>query len=489
VVTARFVELLTHEQVERVHEASLEILENVGVFVRNEEARERFVKHGCLVDVETQIIKFPRAVVEHFRQAIPPTFTFHGRDPLYDRTIPGDRPLVITASSAPDLIDLQTGQLRRSRSDDIARIAYLINELPGYDIFSISDTADDAPPGQFSLARFYPALKNCLKPVFGSAPSMGEFEDIVKLGTLIAGSEAAFWERPFVTFGYCPLTSPLTMDVESTEKLMRFTERGIPSYGVVAPNAGISAPLILTGTLTLTNAEFLAQATLEQISRPGKPIVYDTLPTVADIRTGAYAPGAIETGILLMGCAQMARYYNIPSGGFVGLTNAKTNDAQSGFETGMSTVAALLAGIDLLRIGGLLDALMVFDFAKAVIDNEIALMLKQTARGLQFSEENLALDAIAGTSPGGMFMDKAHTIERMRTTALLPEVADRLPRGQWEAKGAPDSQAQAMQRVHEILTLDNPAIFSPDVNALIQAEFEGLVAGDAIAFDTTTHSL
>ena len=487
-MTARFVELLTHEQVERVHEASLEILENVGLLVRNEEARERFVKHGCHVDVETQIIKFPSAVVEHFRQAIPPSFTFHGRDPSYDRTIPDDRPLVSTGSSAPDLIDLQTGQVRRSISDDIARIAYLINELPGYDIFSISVTADDAPPGQYSLSRFYPALKNCLKPVFGSAPSMGEIENILKLGTLIAGSESDFWERPFVTFGYCPMISPLTMDVESTEKLMRFTEQGIPSYGVVAPNAGMSAPLTLTGALTLTNAEFLAQATLEQISRPGKPIVYDPLPTVADIRTGAYAPGAIETGILLMGCAQMAGYYNIPSGGFVGLTNAKTIDAQSGFETGMSTVAALLAGTDLLRMGGLLDALMVFDFAKAVIDNEIALMLKQTARGLHFSEENLALDVIEGAGPGGTFMDKVHTIKRMRTTALLPEIANRLPWAQWEAKGAPDAQVQAIQKVHEILTIDNPAAFSQDVDTRIRAKFEGLVAGDAITIDTTMNS-
>jgi trimethylamine--corrinoid protein Co-methyltransferase len=488
-MTARFVELLTHEQVERVHEASLEILENVGLLVRNDEARERFVKHGCHEDVETKIIKIPSAVVEHFRQAIPPKFTFYGREPSYDRTIPGDGPLVATGSSAPDVIDLQTRQVRRSRSDDIAHIAYLINELPGFDIFSIPVIADDAPHGQFSLSRFYPALKNCLKPVFSGAPSMGEIKDIVKLGSLIAGSEADFWERPFVSFGYCPIISPLTMDVESTEKLMRFTEMGIPSYGVVAPNAGLSAPLTLMGTLTLTNAEFLALATLEQISRPGKPIVYDPLPTVADIRTGAYAPGAIETGIIVMGCTQMARYYNIPSGGFVGLTNAKTNDVQSGFETGMSTVAALLAGIDLLRMGGLLDALTVFDFAKLVIDNEIALMLKQTARGLQFSEQNLALDVIAETGPGGMFMNKAHTIKQMRTTALLPDIANRLPRNQWETMGAPSSQSLALQRVREMLVCDNPAVFSPDVDRSIRAEFEGLVTGDSIAIDTPTNSL
>ena len=149
---------------------------------------------------------------------------------------------------------------------------------------------------------------------------------------------------------------------------------------------------------------------------------------------------------------------------------------------GMSAVAALLAGLDLFVMGGLLDGLMVFDFAKAVIDSEISLMLKQTARGLRFSEENLALDVIAEVGPGGLFLDKLHTLQRMRSTALLPEIADRAPRDEWEASGSPDSQTHAMHRVREILTRDNPAVFSPDVDAHIRAEFEGLVAGEAMAW-------
>lgn len=474
-----FAELLTYEQVKSIHEASLDILKNVGIQVQNQEARQRFVKHGCYEELESPTIKIPRNIIERILHSIPPTFTFHGRDPRFDRTIPDDGPLIATGSSAPYITDLETGQIRRSRSNDIAQIAYLINELPGYDIFSISVIADDAPHDQHSLSRFYPALKNCLKPVRGSAPDVSEVDNILKVGELIAGSEAAFWERPLVTFQYCTMISPLTMDVASTEKLMRFTERGIPSYGVVAPNSGVTAPLTLVGALALMNAEFLAQATLEQITRPGKPIIYDALPTVTDMRTGAYAPGAIETGILGMGCAQLARFYKIPSSGFIGLTNAKTNDAQSGFETGMSTTAAMLAGVDLLNMGGLLDALMVFDFPKAVIDNEIALMLKQAARGIQFSEENLAIDVIAETGPGGIFLDKDHTLQQMRTTALLPEIADRSPRDHWEAEKQPDAHSQAMQRVREILRNENPAVFSPDVDLSIRAEFEDLVSGDA----------
>jgi trimethylamine--corrinoid protein Co-methyltransferase len=184
---------------------------------------------------------------------------------------------------------------------------------------------------------------------------------------------------------------------------------------------------------------------------------------------------------MIMGSAQLARYYNVPSGGFVGLTNAKVNDAQSGFETGMSALAAVLGGLDLVATGCLLDALMAFDFATMVIGDEIALMLKQVVRGLLFSEENLALDVIAEVGPGGAFIDKLHTLKRMRTTALLPSIADRDARTQWEDKGALDAHARAMRRVREILTRDNPAVFSPDVDARIRAEFEDLVAGDAAA--------
>jgi len=476
---AKFAELLTEDQVERIHQASLEILENVGVLVHNEKARARFAHHGCHLEDRSRLVKFPRAVTEQYCRAIPPDFAFRGRDPKYDVTIPRDRPLVTTGSSAPDMVDPLTGQVRRSRSDDIARIAHLVNELPGYDVFTVSVTADDAPPGQFYLSRYYPALKNCLKPVACSAPGPEEARAIHRLGVLIAGGEEAYRERPFITYLPCPLVSPLTFDISSTEMFMHFAEQQLPMYSVTAPNAGMTSPLSLTGTLAQCNAEFLAQAVLAQMSRAGTPVLYSTLPTVADMRTGAYAPGAIETGMLVMGSVQMARYYKVPSGGFVGLTNAKVNDAQSGFEMGMSSLAALLAGADLLNMGCLLDALMAFDFGTAVIGSEIAQMLKQAARGPEEGDAALGLDVIADVAPGGTFIDTRHTLQRIRETALLPSIADRSPRPRWQAQGALDAHGRAMVQVRDILTRDNPAVFSPEVDARIRAEFAGLASGEA----------
>jgi trimethylamine--corrinoid protein Co-methyltransferase len=473
-----FATLLSEQQVGQVHSASLEILENIGLLVRLDRARQVLEKNGCRVDHKTQVVKFPRAVVEEFRLMLPPTFTFFGRDPKYDRTIPRDGPLVVTGSSAPDIIDPVTGRERRSRSDDIARIAHLINQLSGYDVFSVSTLAEDAGEGQFSLARLYPALKHCLKPVRITSRDLADAAAILKLGALIAGGEAAYRAHPFITHHFCPVVSPLTMDKSSTEMLMFFVEGKWPVYPSIVPNAGLTSPMTMAGTLAQGNAEFLAAAVLMQMIQPGTPLIYATLPTVADMRSGAYASGGIECGMLHMAFAQMARFYRVPCGGYIGLTNAKLNDAQSGYETGMSVVAGLLGGADMLNMGGLLDALKVFDFGKAVMDDEIALMLKRIKRGLEFSEADLDLDVIAAIGPGGSFMIHPQTMKRMKTTALLTALSDRNARAQWEGKGALDTQARALNRVREILSHASPAIFPAEVEARVRAEFKDLVAGD-----------
>ncbi len=474
-----FSDLLTQEQVLRVHEAALEILEQVGMLVRNPKARQYLTKHGCQPDPESEIIRFPRKVVEEFRQLFPPKFTFYGREPKYDRTLPDDRPVIITGSSAPFIIDPVTGYERRSYSDDLARIAYLVNEMPGYDVFSVSTLAEDAPPGYFTLARLYPSVKNCLKPIRSNAPTREEAEQIIQLGSIIAGSEAAFFERPFITTHFCPVVSPLTMDYDSTELTIFFSEKKLPVYPSIVPNAGLTSPLTLAGTLAQSCAELLAIGALMQMVQPATPLLFSTLPTVTDMRTGAYASGGIECAMLHMACAQMARFYNIPSGGYIGLTNSKLNDAQAGYETGMSVVAGYLGGADMFNMAGLLEALKSFDFGKAMTDNEIAMMLKRIARGMEFSEDNLSLDVIREVGPAGNFITHDQTVDLMKVTGLLTEISDRDTRDGWVIRGSLDTQARALERVREILSFDNPAAFSPEVDAQIHAAFPGLVKGDA----------
>jgi trimethylamine--corrinoid protein Co-methyltransferase len=473
-----FAELLTQEQVERVHEASLEILQEVGLLVRYAPARDLFRKHGCEVDSETNRVKFPRAIVENYRKVLPPKFTFHARDPKYDKTIPDDSPVIVTGSSAPDILDPVTWVERRAVIADIVHIAHLIQELPAYDMFSVSVLADDAPANQFTLARLYPALKYCSKPIRITSKDLPDARDILQLGYLVAGSEEAYRAHPFITHHYCPVVSPLTMDHLSTEAVMFFAEQRLPVYPTIVPNAGLTSPMSLAGTLAQGNAEFLAAATLMQMVREGTQLIYATLPTVADMRTGAYASGGIECGMLHMAHAQMAHFYNVPCGGYIGLTNSKINDAQSGYETGLSTMAGLLSGMDMMNMGGLVEALKTFDFAKAVIDDEIAQMLKRMKRGLEFSEENLAVDVIKKIGPGGSFIVEPHTIKRMKTAGLLTKLSDRETRSQWTKKGAPDIHTRAMARVREILGKPSSTLFSEDVENRIRAHFTDLISAE-----------
>jgi trimethylamine--corrinoid protein Co-methyltransferase len=475
----RYTALLSPKEVRQIHEASLEILEAIGILVRLEKARYIFANHGCRVDSDTWVVKIPRKIAETNIQALVPKFCFHGRDPQFDRTLPNHRPVIVTASSAPNVIDPVTGQERRATSADIANIAFLVNELPGYDVFSISTLAQDAPEGQLSLTRFYPALKNCLKPVRGNTPNMKELIQVLEMGAIIAGGETAYQERPLINHHLCPVVSPLTMEATITEQLIYLTEKKLPVYCTVAPNAGMTAPMSMLGTLALGNAEFLASAILMQMIRPQTPLIYAVLSTVADMRKGNYAPGGIETGMLQMAHCQMARFYKVPCGGYIGLTNAHLDDAQSGYETGMGSIAALLGGADMLNMGGLLSSLLTFDFAKAVIDNEIGLMLKRIQRGMKVNAEDLCLDLIAKVGRGGSYLAEEDTLRRIRTTSLLPSIATRDMRGVWEKTGKTDAHTRALAEATKILNRENPAVFSAETDANIRARFKGLVAGDS----------
>ena len=234
----------------------------------------------------------------------------------------------------------------------------------------------------------------------------------------------------------------------------------------------------MAGTLVQGNAEYLATCTLMQMVKEGTPTIYATLATVADMRTGAYTSGAIECGMLHMAFAQLARFYHVPCGSYIGLTNSKLNDAQAGYETGMSSMGGLVGGLDMFNIGGLIDALKTFDFAKAVIDDEVAQMLKRVKRGISFNDDDLAVDLIKEIGPGGSYIVAKHTINRMKTEAVMTKIADRDARTIWEKKGALDINARALNKAKEIMSRNTEPLISSEVDAKLRAAFPGLVAGE-----------
>jgi trimethylamine--corrinoid protein Co-methyltransferase len=300
----------------------------------------------------------------------------------------------------------------------------------------------------------------------------------MEMAYMVAGGKEAYKEHPFLTHHYCPVVSPLTMDNLSTENVMFFAKEGLPVYPTIVPNAGLTSPMSMAGTLAQGNAEFLSALVLMQMVKEGTPTIYATLATVADMRSGAYTSGAIECGMLHMAFAQMSRFYDVPCGGYIGLTNAKINDAQAGYETGMSAVGGLVGGMDMFNIGGLIDALKTFDFAKAVIDDEIAQMMKRLKRGISFTEEDLAINLIKEVGPGGSFIVAKHTMSRMKTEAVMTKIADRDARTAWVKKGSMDIQARAMKKVKEIMVNNTTPFISPELDEKLRAAFPGMVSGE-----------
>jgi trimethylamine--corrinoid protein Co-methyltransferase len=215
------------------------------------------------------------------------------------------------------------------------------------------------------------------------------------------------------------------------------------------------------------------------MSREGTELIYNFLPVFADLRDGAYAPGAIEVGMMNSIVCQLARKYNVPAGGYLGLTNSKISDAQAGYEKSMSPLLGAMSGVNFIVMGGLQDALMSLDFGQLAIDDEIARMVKWVRKGVDFNEEVLALDDIKRIGPGGLHADAPMTLKNMTTATFMPSLADRSLREVWEEQGSHSIHDRALYKAMDILSRPNYAAFDSETDARIKAHFEGIVAGDS----------
>jgi trimethylamine--corrinoid protein Co-methyltransferase len=469
----QYFEFFSQDQLELIHKKSLEILSQNGVKVKNEKALRIFRENGCPVNEETKQVTIPEEIVKKALAAASETFTFYGRDPQYDITLPGDGPVFGLSGEAPHIVDLETGKVVPAAKEDLVNLAHLHQECSGYDIATIALVVND--PAGIIRTELYPTIMHCAKPIRFGPNVVENAKEALKMCSMIAGSEEAFLKRPFITFFACPMISPLTLDENSTEVIMYIVEKGLPIHFQIVPNAGVTSPLSLTATVTQANAEFLAVFALCQLITPGAPTLYSTLPTVADLRTGAYVTGGIENGMMIAALSQMARYYRLPSAGIAGMTNSKAVDVQAGYETMQSTLTAVMGGADFLEFGALLDALISFDYAHFMISDEIAKILKFLRKG--FDDPALtesAISALYAVGSGGDFLTQQHTVDNIRKVSFNTPLSDRKPRSSWAAEGGITSYDLAKDSVRKILAKENTAALAPEIVEKLNKEFPAL---------------
>jgi trimethylamine--corrinoid protein Co-methyltransferase len=239
--------------------------------------------------------------------------------------------------------------------------------------------------------------------------------------------------------------------------------------------AGATAPVTLAGLLAQENASILAHITLAQIYRPGTPVLYGSVSTIANMRLGTVALGSVETGLISAASAQMARDYGLPCRTVGGATESKLEDVQAGLERSLTLAQAVLAGVNFITCAGTLDSTMTESDALLMLDDELCGALLRMARGIEVNEETLALDLIRKINFSGHYMAEAHTVEHFRKEHFIPKLLPREPYDAWQKAGSRSALEHARERVRQALAKHQPVLLDPVVETGLD-EFRRMVA-------------
>ncbi len=461
---------LTEEQVRRIHEASLTVLERTGIRVDNEEVLALFRKGGAWVDGNR--VRIPHAMVEEAVDKVPSQVLLAGRDPAHDLLLEDKRVYAGTGGSPTQVLDPGAETVRPGTLSDLADLVRLADALEHVDFIVIPLYPTDVPKEEVPVNRFYTSLINTTKHVMGGMDSVRGAEQVLEMGMRIAGSLEALQERPFISCITSWMVSPLHLDDRVVDILLYWCRNGLPLVLSSAPMAGSSAPITLAGTLVQLNAEQLSGIVLTQLVRSGTPVLAGYIPGVADMRTGGYLGGAVEFGMMQAAAAQMAQFYGVPIYGSGGMTDSKLPDQQAGYEKMVTLMLAALGGCNYIHHAvGMITNMNSVSLEQAVIDDELVGMVMRVLRGIEVTDETLAVEVIERVGPGGNFLIDHHTIQFMRFEHFFPKVGDRRNRTLWEEEGKLDTRARAAARAKRLLREHQPLGLPPEVDATLRAEF------------------
>jgi trimethylamine--corrinoid protein Co-methyltransferase len=468
---------LTDDQVQRIHQAALSILERTGVQVEKSEALELFRDAGADVDEGDLRVRIPRSLVEDAIDWAPSRVVLAGRNPAWDLELEGKRVYIGTGGAALTVLDLKSGQPRPAMLRDVAELARLVDALPNVHFYLVPIYPRDVKKDVVDINTYYASLTNTTKHVQAGVYTIQGIRDTVEMCEHIARGAEALRERPIVSFITCWLVSPLKLATDVTPLLIETCRQRIPLILSAAPMAGSTAPVTLAGMLAQLTAEQLSGVVLAQLAQRGAPLLIGPIPATADMQSGRYLAGAAEFGLTNAAMAQMAHFYRLPMYNSAGLTDAKIPDAQAGFEKAMSVVLTALAGSNFIHhAAGMLENMSTVAAEQFVIDNDILGMAMRILQGIQVDDETLALDVIDQVGPGGHFLMSDHTIKHMRSELYYPSaVVDRQGWDAWKEDGEQDARARAQRIARNILSDHQPKPLDADTDRWIRERFELLI--------------
>jgi trimethylamine--corrinoid protein Co-methyltransferase len=446
--------ILSTEDVRKIHAATLDIIESVGVKFPSKKAMDIWEEHGASVDRSTSVVKVPAHIIEGALKKAPPTYILSARNPTQDLPLDGNHVYIGTDGCGVETLDISSGELRRSCLKDVEDIARVADYLEQIAFNWVPVSAQDYPPESRSLHELLAIWRNSTKHVQTESIYSGqEARAGVEMAASIAGGEKALRHRPLLSLTECTI-SPLAQDRGSLEAALVAAEAGLPVGFMTMASCASTAPATLAGNLVVGNAEVLSGLALIQLAYPGAPVFYAAAQTAMDLRTGAYTGGGPEDFLFGAATNILADFYDIPlsMGSFA--TGAKEPNWQAGIENSLSTLMASLSMSDMLLGVGLLNGSMIWSFEQMIMDCEIFDIIHHMMKGIVVNEETLALDVIREVGPGGHFLSQKHTLEHMKDL-WITTLMDRRPYSEWLQK-KDNARDWARKKAKEILRIHKP---------------------------------
>jgi trimethylamine--corrinoid protein Co-methyltransferase len=457
--------LLTDDQVDAIHEASLRILERTGVRFDSERAAERLLSAGAARHPERKrVLTFPRSMVEDAIKKIPPYGTYFARDPKNDMVFDGEHTYAHCLGGNPSMLDLETGEPRMSTLKDVESSTRVLDALENCHSLGNFVVATDVPPELLVVKTTEALMKNTSKCCSGYALKTEEVDILAKMWACVTGGPEELRKRPLFTLYGSP-SSPLTYDEHVCDVMVRGAEYGVPVDLVPCPISGGTAPMSLAGGLAQQNAELLAGAMLVQTVSTELPMQYSGRLSMLDQRSGNNIWGVPEMGIVSAATVQIAHRYRMIADVYGVTSDSHGWDVQIGIERAMTAIVPALAGADNLSgIGGAWDNAGSYEMM--VIDNEIFNDIFRSLRGVEVDEDRLALDVIDKVGHMGNFLAQMHTMKYLRQGELrLSPLYDKRTGERVRKEGPRSLRESARDVVRKILREHEPAPLDRDVQS------------------------
>ena len=437
-------DILSSDQIEEIHRATLQILERTGVHFMGKRARDFLAgQAGIEVDEQSEIVRFEPKLVEEKIATTPRDFTIHARNPAHSLTIDDRHLNYANVITPPYVADLDDGK-RSGSFEEMCNLLRLCQGLNAVNfVYGYPVEPQDLHPETRHLHGYRAHIELTDKVWRGYTLGDDRILDAIEMARIARGlTQDEYLEQPSF-IANVTTNSPLRIDEPMGDGLMLMAEHNQPVSITSFAMAGAIAPITIAGAVAMQNAEILAAIVLNQLVRPGSPVVYGTFTTNVYMRTGAIAFGGPDFAISTLASGQLARRYGFPLKSAV-TNGAKLLDAQAGYETQGGLWTAVASGASIIAHAcGWMESGLTVSREKMIIDAEMIQMMNHSMTPLEVSADTLALETIHEVGPGGQYFDCEHTMQRYSTEYYEPMVSDWETLENWQEKGGQSSGERA----------------------------------------------